>query len=595
MDLPKRFGMSGKYVNLRSKYYEVGSVPLLEYPRPNFQRDSYFSLNGSWHYAISKNPNEKDFDGEIVVPFSPEALLSGVNRTVKHDEYLIYEREVTLPKDFKKEHLILHFGAIDQKAKIYIDESFVFTHDLAFFSFSVDITKFVKGDKFNLRVVTKDGTHRTYNFVGKQKEKRGGIWYTQQTGIWQSVWLESLPKAYLENVTTTPSFDEKTVTFTFAKVGTGEVTVKISAQNKLLHTVTTTEHEITVTFKEINAWSPETPFLYDVLFTFNDDFVKSYFAFRKISQALDKNGVMRFYLNNAPLFQSGVLDQGYYSDGLLTAPSDQALIDDIMLVKKMGFNMIRKHIKMESLRFYYHCDRLGMLVWQDMINLVPPKLYNVNGAKAIFFGRHHKDTNTKRYGVKNAAQKAIFQRGLDKLIKTLKFFPSIVTWVPFNEGWGQFDARNAVKRIKELDNTRLIDHASGWSDQGISDYYSEHIYFKKLKLRPRKIKNRIIAITEFGGYSFKVENHVFNQGKTFGYRVYKDKRALMKGYENLYLNEALPLINHGLSVLIYTQLSDVEDEVNGLVTYDRKVVKFNIKHVKKINTQLYNTFAHQKK
>ncbi|HZJ89953.1 MAG TPA: glycoside hydrolase family 2 TIM barrel-domain containing protein [Bacilli bacterium] len=587
--------MSGDFVNLRSKYYQAGTIPLLEYPRPHFERDSYFSLNGPWHYAISKDAKSQAFAGEIIVPFSPEALLSGVNRRVKHDEYLIYERNVVLPKGFKKEHLILHFGAVDQTAHIYIDNNFVAKHHLPFFPFSVDITKFVKSNKFTLRVVTKDVTHRGNTFVGKQKEKRGGIWYTPQTGIWQSVWLESLPKAYLENVAINPSFDEKTVTFTFAKVGKGDIAIKIYAQNKLIETIRTSDDEIRVTFRDINAWSPETPFLYDVEFTFNEDIVKSYFAFRKISKALDKNGIMRFCLNDEPVFQSGILDQGYYSDGLLTAPSDQALIDDIMLVKKMGFNMIRKHIKMESLRFYYHCDRLGMLVWQDMINLVPPALYNVNGAKAMFFGRHHRDIKTKRYGVKNAAQRKIFERGLDELINVLKFFPSIVTWVPFNEGWGQFNAKSAVKRIKELDNTRLIDHASGWSDQGISDYYSEHIYFKKLKLRPRKIKNRIIAITEFGGYSYKVNNHIYNRGKTFGYRIYKEKTALMNGFENLYLKEALPLINRGLNVLIYTQLSDVEDEVNGLVTFDRKVIKFDINKVKKINMQLYHAFADQKK
>lgn len=586
--------MSGKLQSLLTGYYQEGTIPLAEYPRPNFVRDSYLTLNGKWRYAISKDESITTYDGEILVPFSPEAPLSGVNRRVKHDEYLFYERDVTLPKDFKKERLIIHFGAVDQFVNVYINDTFVAHHDLPFFPFSLDITDYVKGDTFKIKLRVQDTTHRANTFVGKQKEKRGGIWYTPQSGVWQSVWLESLPKFHLNDVGINTSLDEKTVTFSFDKVGDKPVIINIFQVRKLLKTITTTENKVTVMFDEITPWTPEKPFLYDVTFTYVDDEVKSYFAFRKVSKQRDKNGIMRFCLNNEPYFQSGILDQGYYSDGLLTPPSDKALIDDIKLAKEMGFNLLRKHIKIDPLRFYYHCDQLGMLVWQDMVNLVPPKLFNVNGAKAMFLGRHHQDIKTRRYGVKNNEQRKSYERGLTKLVKLLKFFPSIVTWVPFNEGWGQFNAEKAVKTISALDNTRLIDHASGWSDQGKSDYYSAHIYFTKLKIRHKQVHDRIIAITEFGGYSLKTKDHAFNLGKTFGYRIYNDQETLFKAVGTLYLVEAQPLINEGLSVLIYTQLSDVEDEVNGLITYDRKVLKFNPLKVRALNEQLFEQFKKQK-
>lgn len=582
--------MSGKQVDLLTKYYEPGTVPLTEYPRPHFFRDSYLILNGVWDYAITKDLEVTHFDGDILVPFSPESILSGVKRTLDKNHYLFYHRVVTMPQDFRKDKLLLHFGAVDQEVDVFINNEFVKSNHLPFLPFSIDITKQVKSDAFEILLRVKDATRHSSHLIGKQNEKRGGIWYTPQSGIWQTVWLESLPVNYLNHVEIVPLFDEKQVRFTFDKVGDGNVKVKVSFANHILYEGVTNESTLTVDLEDIHPWSVETPHLYQVEYTFMDDKVQAYFAFRKITTDTDKHGVKRFYLNDKPIFQSGILDQGYYSDGLLTPPSDQAMIDDILLLKNMGFNMLRKHIKVEPLRFYYHCDRLGMLVWQDMICLVPPKTYNLNGMKAMFFDIHPSDQHTKRFGVTNEAQKNHYYQSLEIMINLLKPFPSIVTWVPFNEGWGQFDSKRALDLIRKYDKTRLIDHASGWSDQKVGDYYSRHIYFTKLKISPQKVNNRIIAITEFGGYSHSISQHVFNPFKEFGYKRFDSLNELSRAFESLYSEQVLPLIKEGLSAIIYTQLSDVEDEVNGLITYDRKVIKFDPHQVTHINQQLYQAF-----
>lgn len=582
--------MSGKYRDLLTDYYTPGTIPLTEYPRPHFFRDSYLILNGVWDYAITKDLEVKQYDGDILVPFSPESILSGVKRTVDKDHYLFYHRVVTLPLDFRKEKLILHFGAVDQEVDVFINNEFVKSNHLPYLPFSIDITKHVNSDTFEIQLRVKDATRRGSHLIGKQSEKRGGIWYTAQSGIWQTVWLESLPTNYLNHVEIEPLFDEKQVRFSFDKVGVGEVKVNVFFANQQLYEGKTSKDTLTIDLKDIHPWSPDTPDLYQVIYTFDEDQVQAYFAFRKISVNIDKRGFKRFYLNDKPLFQSGILDQGYYSDGLLTPPSDQAMINDILLLKKMGFNMLRKHIKVEPLRFYYHCDRLGMLVWQDMICLTPPKTYNLNGMFAMFLGIHPSDQKTKRFGVTKQNEKNNYSQSLDLMIHLLKPFPSIVTWVPFNEGWGQFESKLAVDNIRKLDKTRLIDHASGWSDQKVGDYYSRHIYFTKLKIEPKQVHNRIMAISEFGGYSHSIPNHVFNPFKEFGYKRFSSLATLSQAFETLYMDQVCPLINQGLSAIIYTQLSDVEDEVNGLITYDRKVVKFKYEHVNRMNQQLYQTF-----
>ncbi len=582
--------MRSKFANLLTGYFTNEKTPLPEYPRPNFVRDSYLSLNGSWAFTSSKKKMVVSFDQEIIVPFSPESSLSGIKRKIKPGEYLFYKKEVTLPNNFKKDRLLLHFGAVDQEVDIYINDIWAGANKIAFFPFSLDITPFVASASFTILLRISDKTRNSNNFVGKQRQKRGGIWYTPQSGVWQSVWLESLPKNHLKNIQITPCLDQKKVDFLFTKAGNEVIEIIVYKAGEEIKRHLTSEDKTSISFAEVSPWSPTHPFLYDVVFKYASDIVTSYFAFRKVSRGKDNNGQPRFYLNNEPLFQSGVLDQGYFSDGLLTAPSEQAMIDDIMLLKKMGFNMLRKHIKIEPLRFYYLCDKLGMLVWQDMPNLTPPLLYNVNALFAMFLNIHQRDKTSRRFGVKNSHQKETYFQGLTKLVTTLAHFPSIVTWVPFNEGWGQFDALSISEKLHELDPTRLIDHASGWSDQGGGDYYSEHIYFRPLQKNEKRSKKRIFAITEFGGYSYKEKDHSFNLKQTFGYRVYKDKPALLTGFTALYNEQVIPLIKDGLSVIIYTQLSDVEDEVNGLITYDRQVVKFDIDKVNQVNEQIYAEF-----
>lgn len=587
--LLKRSAMSGKFVNLTTPF-SPGEISLSDYPRPHFMRDSFLNLNGYWDYAISKNETITQYDGKILVPFSPEASLSGVNRTLKVGEYLFYRREVILPQLFKQDRLVLHFGAVDQEVEVYINNQLIGVNKVAYIPFSFDISHLIGEDKLTFFLKVKDVTSLGHNLIGKQKEARGGIWYTPQSGITQTVWLESYPKQHIKSVDIKSNLDHEEVSFSFDKVGTGEVDVQIYYQGRLVTKTTTSDQKLKLQIDGAKGWTPEEPHLYDVYLSFGQDKIKTYFAFRKIEKRIAKDGVARLFLNNKAIFQSGVLDQGYYPDGLLTPPNDEAMIADIKLVKAMGFNMIRKHIKIEPLRFYYHCDRLGLLVWQDMPNLVPSPKFNMIALKAMLFEKHPSDQNTSQFGVNSHRQKQNYYQGLKVMIDYLKSYVSIVTWVPFNEGWGQFDAEIATKMIAEMDPTRLIDHASGWSDQGIGDYYSRHIYFTKLNLRPKKFKGRIVAISEFGGYSLALKNHVFNPGKTFGYRVYKKSEKLSKAFEKLYLKGVKPLIKKGLSAIIYTQLSDVEDEVNGLITYDRKVVKFDKEKVQSLNNELYLEF-----
>lgn len=582
--------MSGKTINLLTPYFDKNKIPLEEYPRPHFVRDGYMSLNGLWDYAITSANNVESYDGQILVPFSPESILSGVNRHLKKGEFLHYRRMVSVPKKFLDNRLILHFCAVDQVCEVYINHKLVGVNNVAYVPFSFDITDFIDDNTFLIEVKVQDATSEGNNLIGKQKEKRGGIWYTPQSGIWQSVWLESLPEKHIKSVSFIADVYQKDLTVILDKSHPGDVEIQVYFEGQLVAKRTSDEDKVKIQVGFPQLWAPDHPHLYDVYLTFNDDKVKSYFAFRKVEKCIEKDGIARFYLNNEPIFQSGVLDQGYYSDGLLTPPSDEAMINDIKLLKEMGFNMLRKHIKIEPLRFYYHCDRLGIMVWQDMINLVPHPKFNTYALNAMFLEMHPNDENTDKFGVNHQKQQDNYYQGLRTMIETLKVFPSIVTWVPFNEGWGQFNSKKAVDIIKEIDNTRLNDHASGWSDQGVGDFYSRHIYFTKLRVRPKLFRGRIVAITEFGGYSYREKGHVFNSKKTFGYRVYITKNSLENAFRKLYIRQVKPLIKKGLSVIIYTQLSDVEDEVNGLITYDRQVVKFDKEKVKELNHDLYQTF-----
>ena len=565
---------------------------LKEYPRPQLVRNSYLNLNGEWDYTISKNKSSSEKEGKILVPFSPESILSGVNRFLKPDEYLIYYKTFSLPKGFVKNRLLLHFGAVDQEAEVYVNNQLAITHVGGYTPFKVDITDFLDSDLFDLKVVVKDISDIGYMQTGKQRIKRGGIFYTPQSGIWQTVWLESVGKDYIEDVTIIPDYDKSRVNImikTNESSNHQEFKTFLSHKGKLISSEDTSNNCFYISIPDFLPWTPETPNLYDLDIIYKDDKISTYFGMRKFERKPDSQGIMKFYLNDKPYFLSGVLDQGYYPDGLLTNPTDEALQYDIKSMKDMGFNLLRKHIKIEPLRWYYHCDRIGMIVWQDMINGSERKDIFLHGALAML-NIHINDKRYWLFGRKAKKGREQYLLELNEMILHLKNVTCISTWVPFNEAWGQFDSLNVTKHIKELDKTRLIDHASGWSDQGGADFRSEHIYFKKVRFNKKYAKKRILALTEFGGYSLLVKEHSYNPDKVFGYKKFQNQQDLSYSIKELYEKQIVPEIKKGLNVLIYTQLSDVEDEVNGFLTYDRKVNKVDIELMRKINKNLFDVF-----
>ena len=553
---------------------------LKEYPRPQMVRDSYENLNGTWDCSFTAEGEKPGTWQPILVPFSPEAPLSGVGRMLQPGEYLWYRR--ALPKmDAQGGRILLHFGAVDQQADVYVNGQKVAYHMGGYTPFSADITAALTDGENELLVRVQDDTDTSWHSRGKQRTKRGNIWYTPQSGIWQTVWMERVPAVYVTGLHITPLFDRKSAQIIVSTNEPAEVSVCFEGE---VHRARSGE-KIVVTPKEFMPWTPDTPHLYDFAAACGEDSVRSYFALRSVCVKEDDRGVKRLHLNGQPYFHVGMLDQGYWPDGLYTAPSDEALIYDIQLAKDMGFNMLRKHIKIEPLRWYYHCDRLGMLVWQDMIN-GGRKDYNMLVITSpLFTGISVKDSHYSWFKRQDAEGRAEYYAELEEMIRHLYNCPSIVMWVPFNEGWGQFDAKEAVRRIQALDTTRTIDHASGWHDQGIGDFKSLHVYFKPYKFSEDKLK-RCEILTEFGGYSFPVEGHLFNTEKAFGYKKIASLDELAQAYRKLYEDEIIPVKEKGLSATVYTQVSDVEDEINGIVTYDRKVVKFNPAFMRAIHFQL---------
>ena len=559
--------------------------PLQEYPRPQFVRKSYVNLNGLWDYAITKSQAiPAAFDGKILVPFSPESVLSGVNRQLKPNEYLYYRTTFTLPKGFTRDIVLLNFGAIDQSCDVYVNGVHIGHHDGGYNPFSMDITFALKSVDNELIVRVRDLTDTSYCTVGKQSTKRGGMWYTPQSGIWQTVWLESVPEQYISAIRITPDFDRAQVTVEADCNFDEPITVKLLegdmelAQNDGVGSVT-----IAFPNGKFTPWTPENPHLYNLKIISRRDFVESYFGMRKFS--CEKVGdYYRLMLNNKPYFHNGLLDQGYYSDGLYTAPSDEAMIFDIMTAKNLGFNMLRKHIKVEPARWYYHCDSLGMLVWQDMPS-GGTRQHKMATLYLPFIGINKlKDSNYRLFSRKKEASRNTYIDEYAEMINQLYNCVSIAMWVPFNEGWGQFDANEIAALTKDLDNTRTVDHASGWHDQGGGDIKSLHVYFKKVKL-PRDSK-RAVCLTEFGGYSFKDTTHSFNPDSTYSYKKFNTIKEFNKGIKELYERDVIAHIGKGLSATVYTQLTDVEDEVNGLLTYDRKVLKVDAELIKDINSKV---------
>lgn len=585
--------MAVQLYTIWGKQVDPGHV-LEEYPRPAMVRKSYKNLNGIWEYTIDQSENfPEKYEGTILVPFSPEAVLSGVNRQVMPEDVLHYRRIINLDENFLHGRCLLHFGAVDQICNVWMNEKLVGGHTGGYLPFTIDVTEQIKQGDNLLQVEVKDFSDTSYHSRGKQKLERGGMWYTAQSGIWQTVWMECVPENYIRDLRIVPQYDDGIVelkVLTNEKKRT-ECTGVISFQGKTLKTIQFYANQKTkIELERYEEWTPETPNLYDLEITMEKDKVSTYFAMRKYSVDRDKNGILRFFLNNRPYFHNGLLDQGYYPDGLYTAPSDEALQYDIKKMKELGFNMLRKHIKVEPARWYYHCDRIGMLVWQDMV--CGGENYNMKFICTMpnmfmWTGRIIKDNKYKKFARENELGRKEYYRELKEMIRHLYNYPSIAAWVPFNEGWGQFDAARATALIRRLDPNRLVDEASGWFDQHGGDMYSIHNYWRKLKVKPRE--DRVVALTECGGYSYRMENRSYCD-EVYGYRKYYSKQELTEGVAGLWGQELIPNIKNGLSATVYTQVSDVEEEVNGLVTYDRGEVKVTEQEIKDVNQKLYDVF-----
>ena len=529
------------------KLLQSQETPWTGYPRPQMRRDSYVHLNGIWKLSV---------DGEkydIRVPFCPESLLSGVQKHFAEGAPLEYRRKFTLPEDFCKGRVLLHVGAADQIAEIYVNQTRLTTHIGGYESFTVDITDVLREENELLIRCTDDLRDQSHPY-GKQvlPEKRGGMWYTPVSGIWQTVWLESVPETYIEKL----CIDNRdySVTISIEPKLSGKVTVPV------LGTYELTDGQVTIIPKNPHLWSPEDPYLYDFSVETEQDRVESYFAIRALE--IKDN---RLCLNGKPYFFHGLLDQGYWPDGLFTPAEPECYAEDILAMKKLGFNMLRKHIKVEPEEFYYQCDRLGMVVFQDMVNNGDYSFFRDTalptvGLQRLNDVRLHRDTKTRRE----------FLRQMELTVRQLQNHPCICYWTIFNEGWGQFDSDNVYEQFRALDDTRFIDSTSGWFRRKKTDVDSRHVYFKPIKL---KESDRPLVLSEFGGYSYKPEGHVFNTESTYGYGKFEKAEDFSAAVAELYEKQVIPAKENGLCAAVYTQVSDIEDETNGILTYDRKVCK----------------------
>ena len=538
------------------------NIPWNEYPRPSMVRDSFLCLNGEWDFAISDTGTPAEYSEKILVPFCPESQLSGIGRSTEYKN-LYYRRSFTLPEGFLPEgyRLILHFGAVDQIADVYLNGEKVAHHEGGYLPFSADITDKIKEEN-ELRVRARDTLDLKFPY-GKQTKKRGGMWYTPVSGIWQTVWLEAVPESYIKGLKITT--DDETATIKVFAEGKKVLTLEEGGMSYEFD-----GDEIKIAPENPKKWSPESPFVYNFTIKCGDDEVKSYFALRKI-EAKIVDGTPRLCLNGEPYVFTGLLDQGYFPDGIFLPPTSEGYEYDIKRCKEMGFNMLRKHIKVEPEIFYHLCDKLGMVVFQDMVNnsdysYIFDTVLPTIGMKRFPDAILHRDPEHRR----------IFREHMLGTLEHLHNFPSILYYTIFNEGWGQFNADKNFELAKAADPTRIYDATSGWFWQKKSDVDSRHVYFKAVKLG--KVTEKPIVISEFGGYSYRVEGHLFGEDN-YGYTSLDDMQAFEDKFVALYENEILPIIDSGVSALVYTQVSDVEDETNGLLTYDRKVTKVNVERI----------------
>lgn len=571
---------------------DYNSVPLSEYPRPLLKRDSYFSLNGDWDLCITKDPNNIEFNKHCMVPYAVESPLSGVNHLLDADEYLIYKKHVVLPLKFVKDHLILHFEGVDQICDVYINDQKIGSHIGGYTKFQFNIENYIVTNEFDIFVVVKDESDTSFHSIGKQKLKRGGIFYTTTSGIYKPVWLESVNDAYIKDIIYTTLYDKGCMRIRLNASIDGTCKVKIDNQEFLMNT----NQETLFKPEKFIPWEPNNPYLYKVEIEFLDDKVESYFALRKVEIKTAFDGYKRLYLNNKPIFIKGVLDQGYYFLGNLTPSTYEDYSNEIKNLKFLGYNTIRKHIKTEIDLFYYYCDKLGMLVIQDFINggeKVSKKATFLPGLIPSYKGR--KDNKSyKTYGRNNAQGQTEWINESKIIQKELFNHPSIIIYTIFNEGWGQFDSVKNYSRFKDNDPTRLYDTTSGWVDFGKSDFLSIHNYFYKNKIHKDRFDlDRPQFLSEYGGYGLYLKDHFYGT-KPFGYRRYKTIEELTNHFVSLHNKYIIPLIEKGLMGTIYTQVSDVEDEINGLYTFDRKVLKIDADSIREINTKIDEVYKNIK-
>ena len=551
-------------------------IPFPEYPRPQLERkENWVVLNGLWDLKVLSKENRVIKEGKILVPFSPESERSGFDHITEPDETLIYSTHISLPFSFdkEKERIFLHFGAVDYEAKVYIDGREVAEHRGGYLPFSMEIDKPI----FNLEVRVTDPSDTKEQERGKQRIKRGGIWYTPQSGIWQSVWAEKTPKDYIKGIKITPDLSGFSVIVD--KEGKGDCTLTLSDKTYILKEGKETRIDI----NSPSLWSPEDPHLYYFSITFSSDTVYSYVGLRTFGVGEDEKGIKRLLLNGKPYFHHGLLDQGYWDGGLYTPLTDESMVEDIKLIKSMGFNTLRKHIKVEPLRWYWHCDRLGVLVWQDMVSGGGKYLFGVISAPLIL-GSHLKDNHYLLLRRKDKEMRDEFEKNLFQMIAHLYNVTSIAMWVPFNEAWGQFDSVRIGRKVEETDKTRTVDYASGWLDQGEGNFKSLHVYFRPYKYKPDK-KKRCVILTEFGGYGREIKGHRYGDD-TFQYKGFNSEKELTDAVIKMYRRDIIPAKKLGLAAAIYTQLSDVEDELNGLITYDRKVIKMDKERILEMSREL---------
>ena len=532
------------------------TLPHGYYPRPQLMRSSYICLNGPWDFAVTKDTYTEIFDKTICVPYPPESKLSGLQITIAKDDYMHYKRVFELQKPFEGYRAILHFGAIDSRCEVYLNQEKIGSHTGGYIPFRFDVTDYLCDGSNTLYIVAKDGIDKTLPY-GKQTYKRGGMWYTPVSGIWQTVWIEIVPENYISDLHISTTTDTVTVKVMGAS-GTKRLTFEDGSEYSF------DGDSITVVVKDPKLWSPESPNIYRFTIRCEKDVVESYFALREIS-VKNYNGQRRLCLNGKPYLFNGLLDQGYFQDGIFLPESLDGYLKDIRLAKRLGFNMLRKHIKIEPMIFYYLCDIEGIAVFQDMVNNSDYSFIRDTALPTIGIQRIS-DTGLH----KNAESRANFEEAMEETARLLHNTPSVLYYTIFNEGWGQFNSDEMYEKLKSLDESRIIDSTSGWFRRSKTDVDSRHVYFKKLNIKKRT--SDPLVISEFGGYSYREPGHVFSD-KNYGYKTFDSREELTAALQRLYLDEVIPLIKEGCDALVYTQVSDVEDETNGLITYDREIIK----------------------